>query len=57
MQFRAINHKHDVLTTSAKVTEKKVENGEALVYLEIDVKNQDGGATAPGTAIVVLPKR
>ena len=57
MQFRAINHKHDVLTTSAKVTKKKVENGEALVYLDIDVKNQDGGATAPGTAIVVLPQR
>jgi acyl dehydratase len=57
MQFRAINHKHDVLTTTAKVTNKKVENGEALVYLDIDVKNQDGGATAPGTAIVVLPQR
>jgi acyl dehydratase len=57
MQFRAINHKHDVLTTWAKVTKKQVENGEALVYLDIDVKNQDGEATSPGTAIVVLPQR
>lgn len=57
MQFRAINHKHDVLTTRCVVTEKSTEAGEHLVTLQIDVINQEGAATAPGTAVVVLPSR
>ena len=57
MQFRAINHKHDVLTTRCVVSEKTVEDGEHLVTLDINVINQDGAATAPGTAVVVLPSR
>jgi acyl dehydratase len=54
-QFRAINQKNDVLTVTGKVTEKKVEDGENLVYLDMNVVNQDGDATCPGHAIVVLP--
>ena len=57
MQFRAINHKHDVLTTRGVVSAKSVEDGEHLVTLDINVMNQDGAATAPGTAVVVLPSR
>ena len=57
MQFRAINHKHDVLTTHGVVSTKSVEDGEHLVTLDINVINQDGAATAPGTAVVVLPSR
>ena len=57
MQFRAINHKHDVLTTRGVVSTKSVEDGEHLVTLDINVINQDGAATAPGTAVVVLPSR
>ena len=57
MQFRAINHKHDLLTTSGVVSAKSVEDGEHLVTLDINVVNQDGAATAPGTAVVVLPSR
>ena len=57
MQFRAINHKHDLLTTSGVVSAKSVEDGEHLVTLDINVINQDGAATAPGTAVVVLPSR
>jgi acyl dehydratase len=57
MQFRAINKKHDTLTTQAVVTEKKVEDGENRVYLDVNVVNQDGVQGAPGTAIVVLPSR
>lgn len=57
MQFRAINHKHDVLTTAGVVTGKSIEDGEHLVTLDINVINQDGAATAPGTAVVVLPSR
>ena len=50
MQFRAINQKHDVLTTQATVTEKKVEEGENRVYLDVNVVNQDGLQGAPGKA-------
>ncbi len=57
MQFRAINHKHDVLTTRCVVSEKTVEAGEHLVSFDINVINQEGAATAPGTAVVVLPSR
>ena len=57
MQFRAINHKHDVLSARGFVSAKSVEDGEHLVTLDINVINQDGAATAPGTAVVVLPSR
>jgi acyl dehydratase len=57
MQFRAINHKNDVLTTFGVVTEKKQENGENLVRLDINVINQDGVKTSPGHAVVSLPAR
>ncbi len=57
MQFRAINHKHDVLSARGFVSAKSVEDGEHLVTLDINVVNQDGAATAPGTAVVVLPSR
>lgn len=57
MQFRAINHKNDVLTTYGVITEKTQENGENLVHLDINVINQKGDKTAPGHAVVVLPSR
>jgi acyl dehydratase len=57
MQFRAINHKHDVLRTTGVVTDKKQENGENLILLDINVLNQKDEKTAPGRAIVVLPSR
>ncbi|MEZ4502432.1 MAG: hypothetical protein R3C39_07395 [Dehalococcoidia bacterium] len=55
VQFRAINQKNDVLTVTGKVTEKKVEDGENRVYLDMNVVNQDGNGTCPGHAVVVLP--
>lgn len=57
VQFRAINQKNDVLTVSGKVTDKKVEDGENRVYLDMNVVNQNGDGTCPGHAIVVLPSR
>jgi acyl dehydratase len=57
LQFRAVNHKHDVLRTSAVVTQKKQENGENLVVLEVNVLNQKDENTAPGRAVVALPSR
>jgi acyl dehydratase len=57
VQFRAINNKDDVLRTHAVVTEKKQENGDNLVVLEVDVLNQKDEKTTPGRAIVALPSR
>lgn len=57
VQYRAINQKNDVLTCSGTITEKNVEDGENLVRLDINVVNQEGQATCPGHAIVVLPSR
>lgn len=57
VQFRAINQKHDTLTVTGKVTDKRVEDGEHRVYLDMNVVNQDGQPTCPGHAIVVLPSR
>jgi len=56
-QYRVINQKGDVLTVTGKVTEKKVEDGENRVHLETNVVNQNGEATCPGHAILVLPSR
>ena len=57
LQFRAVNHKHDVLRTQAIVTDKKQENGENLVILDVNILNQKDEKTAPGRAVVVLPSR
>lgn len=57
VQFRAINQKHDVLTVTGKVTDKRVEDGENRVYLDLNVVNQEGQPTCPGHAVLVLPNR
>ena len=57
VQFRAINQKNDVLTVTGKITDKKVEDGENRVFLDINVENQRGETTCPGHAIVVLPSK
>jgi hypothetical protein len=56
-QFRAINQKNDVLTVVGTVTDKKTDNGEHYVFLDIDVVNHHGEPTCPGKAVVVLPSR
>ena len=57
VQFRAVNQKHDILTCTGTVTEKKVEGKDNLVRLDINVMNQDGKGTTPGYAVVALPSR
>ncbi|TAK76350.1 MAG: hypothetical protein EPO16_07335 [Dehalococcoidia bacterium] len=57
VQFRAINQKNDVLTVTGKITDKRVEDGEHRVYLDMNVVNQEGQPTCPGHAVVVLPSR
>ena len=54
-QYRAINQKDDVLTVIGEITDKREEDGEKRVYLDINVVNQQGGATCPGHAVVALP--
>jgi len=56
-QYRAINQQGDTLTVTGTVTDKKVEDGERRVYLDLNVRNQTGADTCPGHAIVVLPGR
>jgi acyl dehydratase len=56
-EYRAINQKGDVLTVKGTVTDKRVEDGEGRVFLDVNVVNQDGAATCPGHAVVVLPTR
>jgi acyl dehydratase len=56
-QFRAINQRNDILTVQGRVRETKVEEGEHRVYLDVNVVNQNGEATCPGHATVVLPSR
>ena len=57
VQYRAINQKHDVLTCTGKITEKKVEGKDNLVRLDLNVMDQNGKGTTPGYAIVALPAR
>lgn len=57
IEFRAINKKNDVLTTTGRVAEKTVEGDDHLVRIETDVVNQDGTSTSPGYAVMALPRR
>ena len=56
-QYRAINQKNDTLSVVGKVVSKAVVDGENQVRLETNVMNQNGEATCPGHAVVVLPGR
>jgi acyl dehydratase len=56
-QYRAINQKNDTLSVVGKVAEKEVVDGENRIKLDTNVMNQNGEATCPGHAVVVLPNR
>ena len=56
-QYRGINQKNDTLTVVGKVTEKKVEDGEHRVYLDMNVENDSGEGTCPAHAVLALPSR
>ena len=56
-QYRAINQKGDLLTVTGRVTARTVEDGENRVRLNVNVVNQNGTATCPGHAVVILPGR
>jgi acyl dehydratase len=56
-QYRAINQKNDTLSVVGKVVQKEVVGGENRIKLTTNVMNQNGEATCPGHAVVVLPSR
>ena len=56
-QYRAINQKNDTLSVVGQVVEKEVVDGENRIKLTTNVMNQNGEATCPGHAVVVLPNR
>jgi acyl dehydratase len=56
-QYRAINQKNDTLSVVGQMVEKEVVDGENRIKLTTNVMNQNGEATCPGHAVVVLPNR
>jgi acyl dehydratase len=57
VSYRRLNLQHDTLECVGTVVAKEVEGDDHLVRLEVDVRNQRGESTTPGTACVVLPSR
>jgi acyl dehydratase len=53
-QFRALNRKGDRLRTRGVVTGKELRFGAPVAALEVDVRNQQGESTMPGTAAVLF---
>lgn len=56
-QMRGMNPQGSEVTASGKVVDKRVEDGKALVDLEINLVNSEYGPTTPGKAIVSLPRK
>lgn len=58
VSYRGMDKAREDVTVWAKVTKKYEEGGEALVDLDVGVKQADGTTeTTPGTATVRLPKQ
>ena len=56
-RYRAVNQRGDVLGVTGRVTGTRIEGGDHLVDLALDILNQDGESTTPGHAVVALPTR
>ena len=56
-EYRAFNYFGDVQYFTGRVTRKYQQDGEYLVDLEVQAKNQRGILTTPGSAVVALPSR
>ena len=54
--FSAITQVHDVVTCSANVKDKFVEEGEQCLCLAISTQTQNGRQTLIGTAVVAFPE-
>lgn len=55
-QYRAINQKGDELCVVGEIVEKAVVDGECRLRFRLDVTNQDGKSTCPGSAWVAWPR-
>jgi acyl dehydratase len=53
-KYRSINQKGDELHCVGEVTGKEIVDGAPLVHLKVDVVDQNGVSTTPGTATVML---
>ncbi|MDA2894934.1 MaoC/PaaZ C-terminal domain-containing protein [Mycolicibacterium sp. BiH015] len=53
-KYKSLNQKGDVLRAVGEVVGKEIIDGAALVHLTVDIVNQDGTSTTPGTATVML---
>jgi acyl dehydratase len=53
-KYRAMNQKGDELRCIGEVTGKEIVDGVALVHLKVDVVDQNGQSTTPGSATVAL---
>ncbi|MDG4669135.1 MaoC/PaaZ C-terminal domain-containing protein [Mycobacterium sp. 236(2023)] len=53
-KYRSMNQKGDVLRAVGEVVGKEIVDGAALVHLIVDVVDQNGTSTTPGTATVML---
>ena len=53
-KYRSMNQKGDELRCVGEITGKEIVDGRALVHLRVDVIDQNGASTTPGTATVAL---
>lgn len=56
-EMRKFSFMGDYHVVSGEVTAKRIEDGHAVVDLDLRCTNQRGEVTAPGTATVILPSR
>jgi len=56
-QMRGMNAQGSEVTAGGKVVDKRIEDGRALVDLEIHLTNSEYGMTTPGKATVRLPRK
>ncbi|WP_292991689.1 MaoC/PaaZ C-terminal domain-containing protein [Mycobacterium sp.] len=55
-KYKSMNQKGDELRAVGEIVGKEVVDGVALVHLAIDVVDQNGTSTTPGTATVALAR-
>lgn len=53
-KYKSMNQKGDELRAVGEVVGKEIVDGVPLVHLTVDVLDQNGASTTPGTATVVL---
>jgi acyl dehydratase len=56
-QMRGMNPQGSEVTASGKVVDKRVEDGKALVDVEVSLVNSEYGPTTPGKATIRLPRK